>query len=224
MTPTVWNGKWRLWGSGNFTTWFSCDFDRPIRQTIFVMRLNTQHVKVGFTVHDAAKVKQILADRGVLDDQQGATPPAKPLPPPRSVKRAPALFVLLILAAVSIGEWVYFYPRMPATVATHFDWGGNADGLGPRQTLLMFPLLDLLVIGIFALVAIACQRTAASVFGQRMLWSGVVVIAFLGVMEHLTYRANLMQTPSMGTAPLYALGAFVLCVVAWLVLLFRRLR
>src|SRR5687767_13402761 len=79
LRPTLWNGRWRLHGTATCTTWFARDFARPARETIFHMKLRSRPVKVGFTVHDAARVKQILAGRNVLIDEQGDARPA-PLP------------------------------------------------------------------------------------------------------------------------------------------------
>lgn len=30
--PTLFNGKWRIWGTDNFSYWFSLDFSRPSRK------------------------------------------------------------------------------------------------------------------------------------------------------------------------------------------------
>jgi len=63
--PSIINGKWRLWGSGNFITWFPLDAGRPIRDRIFVVTLNDRRSKIGFTVVDSASVIRVLNGRGV---------------------------------------------------------------------------------------------------------------------------------------------------------------
>jgi len=53
--PTVFNGKWRIWGSGNLRTWFPLDIRRPSRDMIFVATLKTKGFSIGFSVEDSQK-------------------------------------------------------------------------------------------------------------------------------------------------------------------------
>jgi hypothetical protein len=52
---TLSNGKWRLWGSGDFKTWFPLDWLRPGRDAIFFLTLATQKTRIGFTVENTEK-------------------------------------------------------------------------------------------------------------------------------------------------------------------------
>jgi hypothetical protein len=65
-TPALTNGKWRIWGSGNLTTWFPLDTGRPSRDRIFIATLNNQCTKIGFTVEDSATVIRIFREKGVI--------------------------------------------------------------------------------------------------------------------------------------------------------------
>ncbi len=64
--PTLWNGKWRLWGTGNFKTWFPADINRPGRDRIFIAILKNQWINVGFTVEDADSVEKILKEKNLI--------------------------------------------------------------------------------------------------------------------------------------------------------------
>ncbi len=64
--PTLWNGKWRLHGTGNFKTWFPKDNERPKRDRIFFVTLKNQWVNIGFTVENGEKVEKILKDRNLI--------------------------------------------------------------------------------------------------------------------------------------------------------------
>jgi hypothetical protein len=66
IEPTLSNGKWRIWGTGDFRTWFPCDWGRPGRDVIFLMSLSTQSMRIGFTVMDSSRVGQLLRDKGLL--------------------------------------------------------------------------------------------------------------------------------------------------------------
>ena len=64
--PTIWNGKWRLWGTGNFKTWYPRDNRRHKRDRIFFATLNNQWGDIGFTVEDGERVEKILKDKNLL--------------------------------------------------------------------------------------------------------------------------------------------------------------
>jgi hypothetical protein len=62
--PSLLGGSWRLWGSGDFRTWFPQDFARPSRDRIFLLCLRGRFRRIGFTVEDSQKVIEILKERG----------------------------------------------------------------------------------------------------------------------------------------------------------------
>jgi len=64
--PTIWNGKWRLHGTGSFTTWFPEDQKRPTRDKIFFAKLKKQWVKIAFTVEDSKRVEKILREKKLI--------------------------------------------------------------------------------------------------------------------------------------------------------------
>jgi hypothetical protein len=59
-------GSWRIWGTGDFQTWFPLDGKRPRRDRIFVASLRDTSQRIGFTVEDSQKVAGILEERGLL--------------------------------------------------------------------------------------------------------------------------------------------------------------
>ncbi len=69
---TFWNGKWRIWGTGDFRTWWPADWDRPHRDRAFLLARQGKRVRIGFTVEDPAKVEAILRTRGLLRPRQDA--------------------------------------------------------------------------------------------------------------------------------------------------------
>lgn len=68
--PTLKNGKWRLYGTGNFKTWFPKDTKRPKRDRIFFLTLKNQWIDVGFTVENGDRVEQILKDMDLTSPEQ----------------------------------------------------------------------------------------------------------------------------------------------------------
>lgn len=213
LRPTMWNGKWRLHGTGTLSTWFACDFGRPAREAIFIMRLRSQDVKVGFTVHDSPRVKRIFAERFLLVDEQGDAPPA-PLPADSPRLRAFGLGVMLMLTAFMVGEAAYYGGQLPPRVATHFGANGAADGWGPRALLITATIGAVLLNAVlFGGLGILMARTAARFAATPIVWLGAGTVAMLAAIMHLTLRANLLPHPSLGTAPWYIFGGWLSFIV-----------
>jgi hypothetical protein len=66
--PTIWNGKWRLHGTGNIKTWFPADYSRPRRDKIFLADLKNQWINIGFTVEDSTRVEAIFRQLNLIRD------------------------------------------------------------------------------------------------------------------------------------------------------------
>jgi hypothetical protein len=64
--PGFWGGSWRIWGSGDFHTWFPLDGARPNRDRIFIMFLRNRYWRIGFTVEHFKEVTDILNEHGLL--------------------------------------------------------------------------------------------------------------------------------------------------------------
>lgn len=59
-------GKWRIWGTGNFRTWFPLDGNRMKRDKVFYMILKNKWVRIGFTVENFDEVFVILSGKGFI--------------------------------------------------------------------------------------------------------------------------------------------------------------
>ncbi|HYW04405.1 MAG TPA: hypothetical protein VFA86_10740 [Gammaproteobacteria bacterium] len=66
LRPSLFRGSWRIWGSGDFRTWFTWDPGRPGRERIFVASVRGGYWKIGFTVEDSARATEVLLELGVL--------------------------------------------------------------------------------------------------------------------------------------------------------------
>ena len=65
--PTMLNGKYRYWGSGDFIHWFPLDTKRSKRDIIFILLRKNKTIKIGFTVEDSEKVIGLLKDKVTLN-------------------------------------------------------------------------------------------------------------------------------------------------------------
>lgn len=70
--PTLWNGKWRLHGTGDllFRIWFPADYNRPGRDMIFVMKVKNKWTKIGFTVENSQAVSELFKSKGLLRENK----------------------------------------------------------------------------------------------------------------------------------------------------------
>lgn len=66
--PSVWSGSWRIWGSGDFQTWFPLDGARPGRDRIFIAHLRGSSRRIGFTVEHSDEVIAVLKEHGLLHE------------------------------------------------------------------------------------------------------------------------------------------------------------
>ena len=63
---TIWNGKFRFHGTGDFKTWFPKDFHRYKRNKIFVAYIRYKWWRIGFTVEDSGAVLKIFLDKRLI--------------------------------------------------------------------------------------------------------------------------------------------------------------
>jgi hypothetical protein len=66
--PSFWGGSWRIWGSGDFRTWFPLDGARPNRDRLFFTNLRGRSRRIGFTVEHSEAAAQVLKEHGLLRD------------------------------------------------------------------------------------------------------------------------------------------------------------
>jgi hypothetical protein len=64
--PSFWGGSWRIWGSGNFRSWFPLDGARPSRDRLFFTNLRGGFRRIGFTVEHSEEAVLVLKAQGLL--------------------------------------------------------------------------------------------------------------------------------------------------------------
>ena len=66
VKPNVWNGQYRIHGTGDGQTWFPRDWHRPSRSEIFFAQLRGSSRRIGFTVEEAGQVEAILRRKNLF--------------------------------------------------------------------------------------------------------------------------------------------------------------
>jgi len=152
----------------------------------------------------------------------------------------------LLLVGFHLGQLVWYAPRLPETVATHFDATGEPDGWMPRAVFLgFFAGLSLLYVVVFFAVAALVRRTPAAVFSlpNKEYWlapdraaatrraiSGelfkcaAATQALTIVVTQLVVEVGLGRRRTLSDVFWVALVAYFAIVTWWLIALFRRFR
>jgi hypothetical protein len=69
--PSIWNGRFRFHGTGDFKTWFPKDFQRYKRDLIFIAYIRNKWWRIGFTVENSDTVLKILQEKGLIANKVG---------------------------------------------------------------------------------------------------------------------------------------------------------
>lgn len=157
----------------------------------------------------------------------------------------PSRLALLTLTLLALLELAYFYPRLPDTVATHFDAAGQADGWSAKAAFVqtnagIILLLALLFPGISWLVArlpadlinmpnreywLSEERRAAtlSTIQQQMEWLGVATLLLLIAILQVSLAASLTPGATLPAATLWLpLAGFLVFMVIWTAIFIGR--
>lgn len=152
-----------------------------------------------------------------------------------------AIVVMLAVAAVQIA---YFYPQLPAVMASHFNVSGIANSWQPKGAFVglmclvyallagMYLLMPQLIMSVPASLInlpnkaywLAPQRRllTAHMVGDQVAWIGVVQIGFIIFMSQLAINANLPgSNGQLGPAVWWFTGAFVVIMLVWLLRFMR---
>jgi uncharacterized membrane protein len=120
-------------------------------------------------------------------------------------KRFLMLSIILTLAAAGLCAWLY--PGLPASIPTHWNASGVADGFSPRVLIFIYSGIMLALTGVWCLLpAISPRRFAVDDFAPTWWQGGVMVVAFFGYMQCLHAWAAYAGGVDMGRATLAGLA------------------
>ena len=76
--------------------------------------------------------------------------------------------ILIVLTMIYLAQIAYFYPQMPAQVASHFNFWGEADGWMPKENFLIFQLFLLVfILGTTSLIPAFFRKLPDSLINIR---------------------------------------------------------
>lgn len=155
-------------------------------------------------------------------------------------------YVFRFLAALAVIQVVYYYPRMPVVVASHFDgigapnaWSGKAGFFG------LYLVIVVMLIAIFEFLPrwsgsrpnfglklphrdywLAPERIARtqSFFRNQMIMMGVMHMALAIFTVQLVILANFDPQPQLHPSIFWALLIYFVLLLAWLIHFFLHFR
>jgi len=158
-----------------------------------------------------------------------------------------SLPTLLIWAFVVLAvlQAVYYYPKMPESMATHFASGGQPNGWSNRTSYVFLNgLMQALMVAFGFGLAWVIRRLPSRfvniphrelwlerphrerTIGELTVWTrwlGALTLAFLISTTQFVYAANLGGgDPRLGSGFMVALAAFIAAVIWMVFLLYRR--
>ena len=120
-------------------------------------------------------------------------------------KRFLVLSGLLTLAALAFCAWLY--PAMPASIPTHWNADGVADGFSPRTAIFVYTGLMLATIGAWSLLpSLSPRRFAIDAFAPTWWQGGVMLVAFIAYAQCLHAWSAYSGGVDMGRAMLAGLA------------------
>lgn len=136
---------------------------------------------------------------------------------------------------VMVAESFYYYPRLPAQVATHFDFNGDANGWTPKNDLAGSAGVALAIVtGSLVIMPLAIWLMPASAMNlprkeywldperlplarrmmmDRVRWFTAGTMTFLAYVWHETLQANLQPRPRLEMW--MPLGCFLAFTLLW---------
>lgn len=161
-------------------------------------------------------------------------------------QRSGAIALWLLILALAAFTWITS-STLPAFVASHFDFGGAANGFMPRGSYIA--VLMVLIVGVPLLIALlplavggteganlkipdrdyrlAPERRDSTLGFVRMhgQWFAAAVALFLAYVHWLVVQANQLRPPMLSTTGVTAgLAVFFAVLTVWLAMLHGRFR
>lgn len=159
------------------------------------------------------------------------------------VSRLIFLFILLLCLA----EIAYFGPKLPDTVASHFDAKGQPDGWSSRTSFLIvygagilgiilcfvgpFWLIQKLPVSLVNIpnkdywLAPERKKETMAYLSEQLLLLGSATLLLVFLLFHFVIQANLEEeVQSIGSLPMVLIGLYLAYTLYWTIALIWRFR
>ncbi|MBN2294690.1 MAG: DUF1648 domain-containing protein [Pirellulales bacterium] len=160
--------------------------------------------------------------------------------------RTTAICVFCGILLVAVAHSVYYYPMLPAMMASHFDLEGQANGWASKsECMVVYAVIAGFIGVLFVGLSLAINKTPTWMLNMphkdywlaperqeesyrwlsvSMMWIGNATMAMLVVCMEIVFRANLWPAWKPGTAFLVTLCCYMTVVLVWTGLVLYRFR
>lgn len=144
--------------------------------------------------------------------------------------------VLIVLTMIYQAQIAFFYPQLPAQVASHFNFWGVADGWMPKENFLVFHIFLLVfILGTSSLIPVLFNKLPDSLINipNKSYWLApdrrreslskiagftdnlrvALLLLFLGI-NYFAFQANL-SGGNLSNGVWLILGVFLSYIVYW---------
>lgn len=155
-------------------------------------------------------------------------------------------YIYIFFIGVAVSQAIYYYPMMPDPMATHFGFGGKANGWMSKDGFFVFETVIFLITSLSFIVMpwlfqkfkvrksinlpnrdywLAPERIDAfyEYFRESFGWFGVATLTLLIGVLQLTFTANLQADPVLdNNIFLIIFIGYLLFVTIWLITFIRK--
>lgn len=154
------------------------------------------------------------------------------------------LRILLILIILCVVQAAYYYPRLPSSVASHFNVSGQPDSWSSKDSFVLTNIatiagISIICLGIASLLRripiswinlpnkdywLAPERKddTLSTLSMQFGWLACATVALFIAMFQLTILANLSTDKTLGNTSWLFIGLYLAFTAIWIVRLLRR--
>lgn len=128
------------------------------------------------------------------------------------------LIIALVLITIPFGYAAYIYPSLPATIPTHFNYKGEADGFGGKDSIFLGPgILGVVSLFIFFLISnikhIDPKRVKEEEDGMMKKFA-LLTVLFLTILSLIIIKSAASPSLNISKLILPAIGLFF-AVIGW---------
>ncbi len=152
--------------------------------------------------------------------------------------------IFLALILLSVLQVIYYYPQMPETMASHYNFQGEADDWTSKSTFFILYFVAMAIVififlasrGILAKVPTSMvslpnkgywllpenKARAFAILSSYIMWLGCATLAFFLGLFQLTFQASLAGRPSLGNGIWVLIGIYFVFTIIWTILIIHR--
>jgi uncharacterized membrane protein len=155
--------------------------------------------------------------------------------------------VLILVAAAGVAQLFYYYPRLPDTMASHFDGSGRPNGFQTRDAFFGFCAAVLFVTaGLFGGLGVLFRKLPSKWFNlpnrdywlaperreetieilsSQMEWFGAASLALYLYVMQMVFATNQTTEPSLDSGSMFVvIGLYLLFSAIWTARFITRFR